>query len=61
MRDALHQNDPYQIVLIDDHMPGVRGESLGRSIKEEPGINTAQLVLLTSMGQRGDAQRPRKA
>lgn len=57
MRKALAEDDPYQIVLIDDHMPGVRGESLGRAIKEEPGINGALLVLLTSMGQRGDAQR----
>ncbi len=57
MRDALKDDDAYQLVLIDDHMPGVRGESLGRSIKSEPGINGALLILLTSMGQRGDAQR----
>jgi signal transduction histidine kinase/DNA-binding response OmpR family regulator len=57
LREAHAEGDPFQLVLIDDHMPGVRGESLGRAIKEEEGINTSLLVLLTSMGQRGDAAR----
>jgi len=57
LREALRQDDPYQIVLIDDQLPGQRGDTLGRAIKSEPGISGALLVLLTSMGQRGDAQR----
>ena len=57
LRAASERGDPYQIALIDDQMPGVRGESLGRSIKSEEDIKNTLLVLLTSIGQRGDAQR----
>ncbi len=42
---------------VADNMPGMDGESLGRLIKEEPSISDAVLILLTSAGQRGDANR----
>jgi signal transduction histidine kinase/DNA-binding response OmpR family regulator len=57
LKAAHEAGDPYGIALIDDQMPGVRGESLGRTIKLEPGVGDILLVLLTSIGQRGDAQR----
>jgi signal transduction histidine kinase/DNA-binding response OmpR family regulator len=57
LREAAEHQDPYAITLIDDQMPGVRGESLGRTIKSEPGAQNTLLVLLTALGQRGDAQR----
>jgi len=57
LRDAVAEGDPFNIVMIDDHMPGVGGESLGRAIKADETLADALLVLLTSMGQRGDAQR----
>lgn len=59
LRAALDSSEPYQIALIDDQMPGIRGDSLGRTIKSEPGIADTLLVLLTALGQRGDAQRMR--
>jgi len=57
LREAVERKNPYQITLIDDQMPGVRGESLGRAIKSELPVKETLLVLLTSLGQRGDAQR----
>ncbi|MCC6142740.1 MAG: response regulator [Candidatus Hydrogenedentes bacterium] len=57
LREAAANGTPYNITLIDDQMPGVRGESLGRTIKSEPEIRDTKLVLLTALGQRGDAQR----
>jgi two-component system, sensor histidine kinase and response regulator len=57
LREAVKEGDPYQIALIDDQMPGIQGESLGRSIKGELEIKDTVLLLLTSLGQRGDAQR----
>jgi signal transduction histidine kinase/DNA-binding response OmpR family regulator len=57
LRDAALKGDPYNITLIDDQMPGIRGESLGRTVKSEPEIRDTLLVLLTALGQRGDAQR----
>ena len=59
--DMLHAahacGDPYQFALLDDQMPGVRGDSLGRVIKENDAVKDTLLILMTNFGQRGDAQR----
>ncbi|MDD2898014.1 MAG: response regulator [Desulfuromonadaceae bacterium] len=55
MRKALEQADPFQIALIDQQMPGMDGITLGRLIKSDKLLETAALVMVTSMGQRGDA------
>ncbi len=58
LRNAHESREPYQITLIDDQMPGIGGESLARLLSSEPYIRQETLlVLLTSLGQRGDAQR----
>jgi CheY-like chemotaxis protein len=41
-------------------MPEVDGESLGRDIKAEPQLKDLILVMLTSAGERGDAEHFRK-
>ncbi len=58
LRTAHEANDPYNVALIDDQMPGIGGESLARIMNNEPCLNgETLLVLITSIGQRGDAQR----
>ncbi len=57
LREAHEKKDPYQITLLDDQMPSIRGESLGRTVKSEACIQDTRLILLTSLGERGDAQR----
>ncbi len=57
LRDAVEKDDPYRVALVDDQIPGVRGESFGRAVRGEADISDVLLVLLTSLGQRGDAQR----
>ncbi len=41
-------------------MPGMDGEALGRAIKADPILKKTILVMLTSIGQRGDAVRMKK-
>jgi two-component system sensor histidine kinase/response regulator len=55
--DATIANTPFEVALIDYHMPECDGEQLGKLIKTYNHLTQTRLVLLTSSGHRGDAQR----
>ncbi|MDQ3039988.1 MAG: response regulator, partial [Pseudomonadota bacterium] len=62
--DALHTlraahaaGDPYGIAILDYQMPVTDGAMLGRAIKDDPDLQDVSLIMLTSMGQRGDVAR----
>jgi PAS domain S-box-containing protein len=57
LRNAYHERDPYLVVLLDMQMPGMDGEQTARAIKSDPSIKDVKILVLTSMGQRGDAAR----
>ena len=57
LKTALDADDPFSIVVIDLHMPGMDGETLGRFIQADPRMSAARMVMLTSLGSRGDAKR----
>ena len=57
LRSAVNENDPFKIALLDYCMPDVDGGSLCREIKADPQLNDLILVMLTSIGRRGDADR----
>ncbi len=50
-------NLPYQIALIDMQMPGMSGEELGRAILQDEDIKDTILIMLSSIGRRGDSAR----
>jgi len=54
---ALDDHDPFTLAIVDGQMPGMDGETLGRCIKADPALAATTMVLLTSMGVRGDASR----
>ena len=47
----------FDIVLIDIRMSPMTGETLGRLIKEDPLIQKSLLVMMASLGERGDVKR----
>jgi two-component system sensor histidine kinase/response regulator len=55
--DATVSDAPFQVALLDYHMPECDGEQLGRLIRTYDHLTHTRLVLLTSSGHRGDAQR----
>jgi signal transduction histidine kinase/CheY-like chemotaxis protein/ligand-binding sensor domain-containing protein/HPt (histidine-containing phosphotransfer) domain-containing protein len=57
LEQALEQNDPYPIAIIDMRMPVIDGEATGGIIRADARFSDTQLVMLTSMGVRGDAKR----
>jgi PAS domain S-box-containing protein len=54
---AVSENDPYDLVIIDMLMPIMDGETLGRIIKGDLKLKETILIMLTSAGRRGDAAR----
>jgi two-component system sensor histidine kinase/response regulator len=55
LREAFCSGDPYKVVLLDMQMPGMDGEQTARAIKFDPDLRAVHIIVLTSIGQRGDA------
>ncbi len=52
LEHAHRQGKPYQIALLDYHMPGMDGAALARHIKATPYLFALPLVMLSSVGMR---------
>ncbi len=61
MHKAVEEDDPFRLAIIDYMMPEMDGRSLGLAIKADPRLEDTLLVMLTSHGIRGDAERMQKA
>jgi CheY-like chemotaxis protein len=59
LRAAAEEEDPYAIALVDFQMPAMDGETLGRAVKRDRRLANTVLVMLTSVGRQGDAERMR--
>jgi two-component system sensor histidine kinase/response regulator len=57
LRQAVRVENPYDIVLLDMQMPGMDGEQTAQAIRSDPSLKQAKIIILTSMGKRGDAAR----
>ena len=54
---AVDETDPFLLAVIDMQMPDMDGETLGRSIRADKRLTATRLIMLTSLGVRGDARR----
>jgi two-component system, sensor histidine kinase and response regulator len=59
MKIAMENEQPYQLLLMDVHMPNMDGFELARRIRQYPEYKNVKLVILTSAGMRSDAIRCR--
>ncbi len=60
LQTAATNGDPFKIVLLDHCMLQLDVEALGRNIKEDSQLQDVHLVMLTSVGKRGDAEHYRE-
>ncbi len=60
LQKAVADSDPYHIVITDMQMPEINGEELGKMIKKEKSFEDTSLVMMTSLGSRGDVKRLEK-
>ena len=61
LHDAAHRSDPYDVAVIDFAMPVTDGLALAETIAADTVLPAIKLVLLTSLGGRGDARLARRA
>jgi CheY-like chemotaxis protein len=57
MRAALARGKPYGLVFVDHDMPQADGEEFARLVNADPQLKSTPLVMLTSLGGAGEAQR----
>jgi two-component system sensor histidine kinase/response regulator len=61
LRTAAHSGAPYQLAILDMHMPGMDGLTLARAITADADLAATRLLLLTSVDQPGDSDTLRRA
>ena len=59
MRTSVDQGDPFDLAILDMHMPGMDGLTLARAIKGDAMLANTPLIMLTSVGGFGDANLAR--
>ncbi|RLC32138.1 MAG: hypothetical protein DRH32_03250, partial [Deltaproteobacteria bacterium] len=60
LRMAVNSRDPFDIAIIDMQMPEMDGETLGKKIKQDRDLANTIMVMMTSIGTRGEANRFKK-
>jgi PAS domain S-box-containing protein len=61
LRNAAERGEPFDLAILDLQMPDMDGLELARRIKAESPISPTRLILLTSLGRRGDAKAAQDA
>ena len=61
LRDAVGAGRPYAVALIDATLADGPGLTLGETILADPLLKHTALIMLTSVGRRGDAKMVREA
>ena len=55
--NASKENKPFDALVTDFTLPDMDGAELGHLIKGDSNISTTHLIMLTSMGKKGDSKR----
>jgi len=57
LNEAYDSGKPYRLLLLDLQMPELDGFDVAKKIKENPLGDDLKIILLTSLGRKGDAAR----
>ena len=56
-KKAFISGNPYRVLLLDLQMPGMDGFEVAKKLKDESWGKDIKIILLTSVGQKGDTTR----
>ncbi|MGD9850497.1 MAG: response regulator [Nitrospirales bacterium] len=59
--EHLHKGMAFDVVIMDMNMPGMNGLELARVIKADPQLQYVRLILLTSVGLKGNGMLAKQA
>ena len=57
---AWHRGQPYDVVFLDQMMPGLSGDALARRIRDTPFLAETKLIIVSSAGRAGIRERELK-
>jgi PAS domain S-box-containing protein len=57
LRSAAHAGDPYHIAILSMQMPGMDGEHLAKLIVKTLELSSVRMIMMTTIGKRGDGAR----
>jgi len=60
LRHAAAEGRSFDLALLDMQMPHMDGLALAQAIQQDPGLASVKLVMLTSLGRRGDAEKAKQ-
>jgi len=60
LKGAAARGEPFDVAILDLQMPRMNGLELAQTIKSDPQLTATPLVLLTSMGMRGQAEQAKQ-
>ena len=60
LRASVAARDPFDVVILDMHTPGIDAKDLAGIIREEPFFSGTRLVLMTPLADRDDVARCRE-
>ncbi len=60
LKEASQAGNPYKVLLLDMQMPGIDGEHTSIIVKNTPEIKDIAIIIITSLGSRGDVAHLRE-
>ncbi len=61
LKQAADSGAPYELAILSDQLAGMDWADFARTVTSDPALCSTRLMLLTSVGQRGDAMTAREA